>query len=241
MTPHFFVGEDRIAGDEALLDDDDTRHLVTVLRARPGSAATVSDGAGTVWSATYAGLADGTARMALQGATFAPAPRPTLTVVHALPKQRKLDEVVQRLTELGVTRIVPVASERSQVHLEPAKATKAVARWRAVAVAAAKQSKRSRIPIVDEVGAWDTAFGSDMPGMVCWEEAKSGLRDVLSAIADPDEMVIAVGPEGGLTPAEVERSGLPAASLGASILRTETAAVVAAAAVTYHFGLMEPA
>ena len=240
MTPHFFVDEQDPGTDEVLLGAEDTRHLVTVLRARSGSPATVADGTGSIWTARYEGMAGDAARLVLLERTLVDLPRPALTVVHALPKQRKLDEVVQRLTELGVHRIVPVHSDRSQVHLDERKAAKTVQRWRAVAVAAAKQSRRARIPQIANVGAWADAFTAGSPGVVCWEESTTGLRQVLNAHAAPAEFVLAVGPEGGLTRHEVAACGLPDASMGPSILRTETAALVAAAAVSYHFGLMEP-
>ncbi len=238
MTPHFFVRPEQIDGEQARLDAEDTRHLVTVLRARPGVPASVADGTGSVWAGTYAGLQDGQAVVALGQQETLPDPEPAITVVHALPKQRKLDDVIQRLTELGVDRIVPVHSERSQVELDERRAAKAVARWRTVALAAAKQSRRARPALVDEVGSWNTAFEAGVPGVVCWEGSTTPLGLVLDAIRSPQRFVIAIGPEGGLTEAEVDASGLPAVSLGRSILRTETAALVAASAVTYHYGLM---
>lgn len=241
MTPHFFVPGIAAGADEVLLDEADTRHLVTVLRGRPGTPVTVADGSGSIWQGTYRGEVDGAAAVTLGPATVRQPRRPAITVVHSLPKQRKLDDVVQRLTELGVDRIVPVSSARSQVELDERRAAKAVARWRAVALAAAKQSRRARLPEIAEVGAWSTAFAPGVPGVVAWEESTAGLRAVLDTVEHPDELVVGVGPEGGLTPAEVEASGLPAASLGPDILRTETAALVATAAVRFHFGLMEPA
>ena len=240
MTPHFFVAGPAGA-DEVLLDESDTRHLVTVLRARPGLALTVADGSGTIWSGAFRGVADGSAVVELNEATTVAPTRPTITVVHALPKQRKLDDVVQRLTEMGVDRIVAVHSDRSQVELDERRAAKAVDRWRAVALAAAKQSRRARLPEIGEVGTWSTAFPPGAPGLVAWEESTDGLGTVLDTIEDPAELVLGVGPEGGLTAAEVAASGLPHASLGRDILRTETAALVATAAVRYHYGLMEPA
>lgn len=241
MIPHFFVDEQDPDAREVLLDGEDTRHLVTVLRAREGAPATVADGTGSVWTARFRGLAGEVARLELEARRVVATPSPALTVVHALPKQRKLDEVVQRLTELGVHRIVPVHSARSQVHLDERKAAKAVTRWRAIALAAAKQSRRARLPIIDDVGDWTGAFNGDDPGVVCWEESATGLREVLDEQRQPAAFILAVGPEGGLTADEVAATGLPHASMGPSILRTETAALVAAAAVSYHFGLMEPA
>lgn len=237
MTPHFFVSSDHLDGDIALLDADDTRHLATVLRARSGDTVTVADGAGSVWSGRYEGEAAGHARIALGERRTIERRLPTLTVIHALPKQRKLDDVIQRLVEVGVDHVVPVHSERSQVHLDARKAARAVQRWRAVALAAAKQSQRAFLPRIDDVGAWTSAFPG-VSGIVCWEESTVPLRDALDHTTAGDEFVVAIGPEGGLTPAEVAVTGMPHASLGPTILRTETAALVAVSAVSYHLGLM---
>ena len=239
MTAHFFVAPSDVDGETATLDEDDTHHLATVLRARPGLPASVADGSGTVWTGAFAGLHDGRAQIRLESAVTVADDRPRITVVHALPKQRKLDEVVQRLTELGVDRIVPVTSARSQVEFDDRRAAKAVARWRAIATAAAKQSRRTRLPVIDDIGTWDAAFGGVASGVVAWEESDRGLRSVLDGVGAADDLVVGIGPEGGLDAEEVVRTGLPHASLGRTVLRTETAAIVAVAAVRFHYGLME--
>ena len=241
MTNHFFVAPERIdEGSVAFLDDDDTHHLTTVLRARPGAPVTVADGAGTVWSGRFEGVRGDAARIALLDEVFRPPERPRITVVHALPKQRKLDDVIQRLTELGVDRIVPVHSSRSQVELDERKAAKALARWRAVAMAAAKQSRRARLVEIAPVGEWLSAVAGQQAGVVCWEESHTGLRSALETVGPVAALVVAIGPEGGLTGEEVAACGFPDASLGSTILRTETAALVAVSAVRYHYGLLEP-
>lgn len=226
--PHFFAAVD---GDRAVLREDDVRHLTTVLRARPGELVSVSDGRGSIWQGRLAGGDPGVVE--LQQRWDVPRARPAITVIHALPKARKLDDVVQRLTEIGVERIVPVHSERSMVRLDPAKAPKAWARWQAVAYAAAKQSRRAWLPVVAPVATWAEAFPQEAVGVVLWEESETPLRDVVAALPDADEILLAIGPEGGLTEAEVAATGLPHASLGATVLRTETAALVAVAAVGF--------
>jgi 16S rRNA (uracil1498-N3)-methyltransferase len=232
--PHFLIGPADHDGQSATVRGDDARHLATVLRARPGEAVSLADGTGALYEGRVAAVSSSAVRVAITGSTTVPPPRPRVTVVHALPKGRKLDDVVQRLTELGVDRIVPVHSVRSQVRLEPVKAQRAVARWRAVALAAAKQSRRARLLEVAEVGEWGDAFDG-RPGVVLWEESSIPLRDALPA-TPPDELVVAVGPEGGLTAEEVTASRLPHATLGPTILRTETAALVAVSAVLYATG-----
>jgi 16S rRNA (uracil1498-N3)-methyltransferase len=242
VTSHFFVAPERIdGGSVALLDAEDTHHLTTVLRARTGTEVSVADGSGTVWSGRYDGLRDGEACVALLDRADHPPQVPQITVVHALPKQRKLDDVIQRLTELGVDRIVPVHSARSPVELDDRKAAKALARWRAVAMAAAKQSRRARLTQIAPVGDWATAFADAGTGVVCWEESTTGLRAALERVGAADALTVGIGPEGGLTADEVAGAGLPDASLGNTVLRTETAALVAVSAIRYHFGLMEPA
>jgi 16S rRNA (uracil1498-N3)-methyltransferase len=234
--PHVFVPYGR-QGDTVTLSPDDGRHLARVLRARRGDPVSVSDGAGTVWQARVAAVAGDDVTVELGDQHHVAARAPRMVVVHALPKQRKLDDVVQRLVEIGVDEIRPVHSARSQVVLDGAKADKAVQRWRAVAHAAAKQSRRAWLPVVSDVGAWAEAFGAGAAGVVCWEESRVPLREVLAALGTPAELVVGVGPEGGLTPKEVQAAGLPHATLGPTVLRTETAALVAVAAVRYEQGL----
>jgi 16S rRNA (uracil1498-N3)-methyltransferase len=235
--PHFLVPPSAIDGDRAELTGDDARHLAVVLRAGPGAPVSLADGTGSLLQTRVTHAAPDRVGLAVTERRDVPAPRPSLTVVQALPKGRKLDEVVMRLTEVGVDRLVPVHSARSQVRLDAAKAAKALARWRAVAHAAAKQSRRVRPLEVAEVGEWATAFpaadegGRPPAGAVLWEEGGAPLRSLVEAAGDVDALVLAIGPEGGLTREEVRVTGLPAATLGETILRTETAALVAASVV----------
>jgi 16S rRNA (uracil1498-N3)-methyltransferase len=232
--PHFFVDPadvdlDARPAPRAVVRGHEAAHLAVVLRAQPGAAVSLADGRGRVYAGRVARAARDEVIVQVDAGRDVPPPRPRLTVVHGLPKRRKLDEVVQRLTELGVDRLVPVTTERSEVRLDGERAARAVARWRAVALAAAKQSRRARLLEVAEVGRWAAAFQPGTRGAVLWEEAAISLRAVLDP--DADELVLGVGPEGGLTAAEVAAAGLPAASLGPTVLRTETAALVAATAV----------
>lgn len=237
--PHFFVEPADVDGDEALLRGDQARHLAVVLRARPGDPVSLADGTGARYRARVEDAAPEAVRLRVLEREIVPEPLPRLTVVQALPKGRKLDEVVEKLSEIGVDRLAPVHSARSPVVLDAAKAAKARARWEAVALAAAKQSRRARPLEVAEVGQWRGAFPDGVAGVVLWEEAGTPLRDVLAGLTAqgaPEELILAVGPEGGLTAEEVRDSGLPAAGLGPTILRTETAALVAAASALTLLG-----
>src|SRR5688572_17573361 len=110
--PHVFV--DATDAGRATISGDDATHLIRVLRIRRGDPVSVSDGRGTMWQGEVATVTDTVGVRLADERDVAP-PSPRITVVHALPKQRKLDDVVQRLTELGVDEIRPVHSARSQV------------------------------------------------------------------------------------------------------------------------------
>jgi 16S rRNA (uracil1498-N3)-methyltransferase len=223
--PHFIVGPGAVVDGEAVLGGEDARHLLRVLRARPGDPVSLSDGCGVVWQAAVADVSGADVRLALGDRWRVPSPRPRVTVVQALPKGRKLDGVVQRLSEVGVDRLVPVTTSRSESRLDHERAERALRRWRAVALAAAKQARRAHVLEVTEVAAWPGVVGA--AGVVLWEEATTALAEALPA-GDVGEVVLAVGPEGGLEAAEVQACGLAPATLGPTILRTETAALVAA-------------
>ena len=236
MVPHFLVDPDAVHGDSVALGPEEAWHLVGVLRARPGDRVTVADGTGAVYTTRIARVQQDAVTLAVVAVEHVTAIRPRLTVVHALPKGRKLDDVVQRLTELDVDRLIPVRSARTEMELTPEKADKVVARWRAVALAAAKQSRRVRPLEIAPVSTWTAAFAEGLPGVICWEEAVSPLREHLEGLLDADAVVLGIGPEGGLTREEVEATGLPACSLGPTILRTQTAALVAATALLTLLG-----
>lgn len=233
--PHFFCAD--LDGSSAVLRGQEARHLAVVLRARAGDPVSLADGRATLCQAQVRTASAEEVTCEILARHHVPPPRTSLTVVHALPKGRKLDDVVQRLSEVGVDRLVPVHSQRAQVSMRGDKAAKALARWRAVALAAGKQARRVRLLDVADVGRWEQAFGEAAAGAVLWEQASQRLRAVLGeATGGAPELVLGVGPEGGLTAEEVAAAGLPAATLGATILRTETAALVAASVVLADLG-----
>jgi 16S rRNA (uracil1498-N3)-methyltransferase len=233
-VPYVFVDAADCSGGRVALRGPVAHHVLTVLRRGRGDAVSVADGSGAVRRCRIDRVRDGEAACAVTATADVPLPAPAVRAVCGLPRQRKLDDVVQRLTELGVDEIVPVHTARSQVRLEGTRADRAVARWRAVARAAAEQSRRSRLPVVAPVTAWTDAFTGVTDGVVLWEDAKTALATV--AFDGAARVSIGVGPEGGLTAAEVDAAGVPAAGLGSTILRTETAAVVGPALVLHRVG-----
>lgn len=199
--------------DAPALSADDRHHLERVRRLRPGDALSVGDGAGRYRAVRFG------PELAIDGAiaSVPPSPRP-ITIAFALTKGDKPELVVQKLVEIGVDRIVPFVAERTVLRWEPTKAARSLARWRAVARAAAAQAHRPHLAAVAEL----TTFAE-----------VAALRGAALAHPDGDPLragttTVLIGPEGGWSPAE-EAAVRHRAAIGPHILRAETAAIVAGA------------
>lgn len=233
---------DRGPGEVVPLPSDEHGHLRKVLRLGDGAPLEVADGAG--WSATGELVGDDVRLTSV--ARFEPRPRPALVVIHALPKGRKLDEVVRLLTELGVDRIVPAETDHSVVRLRGDKGVRAAERWRSVASAAGNQSRRAWRCEVDLPRPLDAALDALAPlggGLVAQVGAERSVGQGLEVLgADPGAVVLAVGPEGGWSEEEVEMltgRALVPVTLGPTVLRTEHAASVLTAIAGYILGRLD--
>ena len=220
--PHVFVGD--VEAPE--LASDDRHHLDRVLRLRAGDPLTISDGRGRWRQARFGPEVEPTGPVAVDHQ-----PAPTLTVAFALVKGERPELVVQKLTELGMDRIVPFAAERSVVRWDPAKADKQLERLRRVAREAAMQSRRSWLPQVDGLASFDDVLA--LPGAVAAD--RSGTPLTL------DTPTVLIGPEGGWAPGERGRFRATV-GLGAQVLRAETAALAAGTLLgALRSGLVAPA
>jgi 16S rRNA (uracil1498-N3)-methyltransferase len=215
----------RAAGAHVLVDDVDTptlsdadaHHMFRVLRVRPGETVTATDGAGR-WRTCRAG--DGELETTGEVQTVARRVTP-LTVACTIPKQDRPEWIVQKLTELGVDRIVLLHAERSVVRWNAERADRHVAKLRRVAAEALQQSRGVWLPeIVGPVPAIDV-----LPTAAAAEPGASPI-----GIA---HTVVAIGPEGGWAPAELDAAATTV-SIGRTVLRVETAAIVAAARMVMH-------
>jgi len=231
-VPHFFTNDVRF--DVVTLTGPEAAHASRALRVRVGEIISVGNGAGGVVTATVEDVGT-VVRARVIERLQVPKPRPVLTVYPAVPKSGKLEVVVQKLTELGVERIVPWFAERTVVRWDELKAHANGDRLRAVGFEACKQSRRAWL-----VEVADPMHLTTVPeGTVVLHEQERGvrLREVLRP--EPDAVGIVIGPEGGLSEAEVERlraGGAIIAGLGEQILRTETAAIVTAALTLSRYG-----
>jgi 16S rRNA (uracil1498-N3)-methyltransferase len=209
-VPHVFVADAAMP----VLADEDRHHLERVLRVRVGEEVTVADGRGA-WRVCrfLAGGALEPVAAVEERARLTPA----ITVAFAVTKGDKPEVVVQKLTELGVDRIVPFRAERSVARWEGERAERHLGRLRKVAREAAMQSRRAYLPDVDDIVEFASAAA--LPG--------AALADAGGAPPSLVSPVLLIGPEGGWT--DAERSvGLPIVGLGSDVLRAETAAIAAA-------------
>jgi 16S rRNA (uracil1498-N3)-methyltransferase len=231
-SAHVFVPE---LPDTLQLDGDDAHHLSRVLRLRGGEGVTAADGAGG-WRLYV--VTAGARLQATAPEQREPELQPRLAVAFALTKGDKPELAIQKLTELGVDRILPVLAERSIARPEPDRAAAQVQRWRRVAREAGRQSRRARLPEVADLAPLASLVGH--PGLVVAERGGAPLAALEPAIGD--EVLIVVGPEGGLTDPEVELlAPVFRLSLGYHVLRAETAAVAAAAVFAVIRGARPPA
>lgn len=224
------------AGAVVTLPEAAAHHATRVLRLSPGDAVAVFNGDGTAWRGTLTTLRPTVAvRLDAQGPAE-PAPRCPITLVQALASGDKMDWVVQKATELGVSAIVPLAARRSVLKLAGARADKRVAHWRNVAIAACEQSGRNRVPEIADIVSLEAWLAHAHGGWVLSPEGGDALRD---KPAPAGALSVLVGPESGWDADELARMalrGIEPVRLGPRVLRTETAGLAALAAVQALWG-----
>lgn len=235
--PVFLVGSlaGTGAGDDVVLDGDEARHAVVVRRIAVGEEVALTDGAGTTAVCTVAAT-DSTRLRATVSAVLVSEPElPRVVVVQAIAKGDRGELAVEMLTEVGVDVIVPWAAARSVAVWRGDRVAKSLARWRSTAREAAKQARRSWFPVVADMVTTDEVVdllrNASVP-VVLHESASGPLADI--PVPGRAEIVIVVGPEGGLTDEELAAFaavGAEAVRLGSSVLRTSTAGVAATAAL----------
>ena len=234
----FFAENIDISGGEAVLSGDEARHLRNVLRFREGDSVLLIDGSGSEYEAEIAELSEASVRLRILGSRACSAdPETRVTLFQCLPKQGKMELIIQKCVELGVWEIRPVSSARCVVKPD-GKDTKLI-RWNKVSAEAAKQCGRATVPRVAQVEPLSKAelSGFDLVLIPYENEGDVTLKNVLRGAPAPKSIAVIIGPEGGFEPSEVERvigMGGRAVSLGRRILRTETAGMAALAQIMYE-------
>ena len=239
-TPRFHIPVPLSVAATLNLPEAAAHHAARVVRLRSGDAVTLFNGQGGEYAAQITAIGKHAVTVAIErhDPVERESPLP-VTLVQALSSGERMDLTIQKAVELGVTRIVPVESERSVVRLKGERAGKRVAHWQQVAISACEQCGRNRIPevrMISPLNAWLAAEVNDALRWVLLPGADSALRD-LPRPQKPIELL--VGPEGGLTDNEAaaaRRAGYQPVRLGPRVLRTETAAPALLAALQALWG-----
>jgi 16S rRNA (uracil1498-N3)-methyltransferase len=238
--PVFLAPAGELGGDVIVLSGPEGRHGATVRRLTPGERVDVTDGAGNLAECVVTQAGGGMLHLAVRSRRVEPPADPAVVVVQALPKGDRGPLAVELMTEAGVDVIVPWAAQRCVTQWHGERGERALARWRATAREAAKQSRRARFPEVAGLASTPDvirAVGSAALAVLLDPVAASALSTV--PLPSSGDLVVIVGPEGGLSPAETAAlagAGAVAAHLGPTVLRTSTAGLVAASVMLSRAG-----
>ena len=240
---HFFTGEDLTEAKKVYLVEEDTHHLLNVLRAGIGDQIEVSDACGRTYSCTILETEDKTAVCSVDHEIEQNRELSCdITLFQSIAKGEKMDWVIQKAVELGVTRIVPMITGRTIARPDPKSAAHKTQRWSRIAESAAKQCGRAVIPEIGEVVMFPEAL-SQAKSCDCFifpYECAAGMaysREIFSSIQPGMTVSVMIGPEGGFKLSEVSEAkaaGAHILTLGNRILRTETAALTALSWLVYQ-------
>ena len=239
--PPVFLSEPAaLAADHVVLDGPEGRHAATVRRLAVGERVDLTDGAGLVAGCVVTAARPGALELSVLDRRHEPRPDPVLTVVQALPKGEHGPLAVDLMTEGGVDVIVPWAAQRCVTRWQGDRGDRALARWRAAAREAAKQARRAWLPEVTEpAGTRELLARVTQASLAVLLDPAAPV--LLSELELPGSggIVMIVGPEGGVSPAEAAEltgAGAVAARLGPAVLRTSSAGLVAATIVASRCG-----
>ena len=240
MALHFLLDDGPLqagAGDDVVLTGAEAHHAATVRRVRVGEEVTLGDGRGAWLEAVVEAVAPREVTVRVRSREDVPAPTRRVVLVQALAKGDRDELAVQAATELGVDEIVPWQAARSISRWDAAKAAKGVARWQSIVREAAKQAHRAWVPVVRQ--RVTTAQLGSRSGLLLVLEPEATAALSRADLGDADELVLVVGPEGGIAPEELAAladAGATPVRLGETVLRTSTAGPAALAVVSTLLG-----
>lgn len=229
---HFFVIPDQVQEDKIYIEGSDVNHIKNVLRMRVSEEVTINDGNNQSYLCKIRTFEDEQVVLDIIESKTTDSELPSkIYLFQGLPKQDKMELIVQKAVELGAYQVIPVATKRAVVKLDEKKAAKKVTRWQQIAESAAKQAGRGYIPEVHEVMNYREAleYAKSLDVVLIPYELAEGMREtkeILASIKKGDSIGVFIGPEGGFEREEVEKAiemGAKVITLGKRILRTETA------------------
>jgi 16S rRNA (uracil1498-N3)-methyltransferase len=244
-TPRIYLPSDMRRGDMCELDGETRHYLKSVLRMKAGESLRLFNGTGKEYEAVVRNIGSGGVTVEITGESVIPARPISITLSQGLPKAGKMDFIVQKATELGADRIIPFLASRSVPRLTPDGAEAKAARWRRIALEAARKCGSGGIPEIKGIMSFEGMLkeaGEEPLKLILWEEETgTGLREIMHAgrYADTRDFFVVVGPEGGFTGKEVETAlsrNFISVSMGNRILKAETAALAILSILHYERG-----
>lgn len=240
---NFYIEKTDITENIATISGEEAQHISRVLRMKKGDKVTLCDGEGMFYEAVLSDFSDKTVTAEITSSRKAETePYVQVTIFQGVPKNPKLETIIQKLTEIGAVRLVPMDTKRAVAKLD--KENK-VDRLRKIAREAAKQSKRGIVPeVLSPVSFKDAvkmAAEADLALIPYEEEKEMSLKKALVG-KTPKTVSVMIGPEGGFDSEEIRlamESGITSVTLGKRILRTETAPLTVCSAILYELGEME--
>lgn len=238
--PVFLAEAADLAGDRVLLTGAEGRHAADVRRLTAGERVDLTDGSGLLAECVVTGTQRGQLELAVRARRVVPPPQPAVVVVQAIPKGDRGQLAVELMTEVGADVIMPWAAERCVVRWQGERGERALDRWRSTAREAAKQARRNRVPeVTGPAGLAGVAARATAAACAVLLDPQAPAALTGLPLPGSGELVLIVGPEGGISPAEgraLSEAGAVPAHLGPTVMRTSTAGAVAAALLLSRSG-----
>jgi len=238
----FYVPKESIDGNRILISGREAHHILDVMRLKVSDRVIVFDGTGK----EYIGVVKEAGRRSLSleiTATrdAARKERCGITLIQAIPKKEKMDYIVEKATELGAARIIPIITERTIPEWSDSKKAVTVERWKKISLEAAKQCGRADIPAIGAISGVEDAIksvdGYGLKLIAALSDKAVKLKAALKGTRT-DKVAVAIGPEGDFTAQEIaccEKSGFKVVGLGPRVLKSDTAGLAALAAINYEY------
>jgi 16S rRNA (uracil1498-N3)-methyltransferase len=239
--PLFFISPAQVFGSTIMIAGEDVRHIAIVMRMKAGDKLLLRDGKGTEYTVKIADIGRSDIKTEILAQSEKELPSLHITLGQGLPKSDKMDFIVQKATELGVSSIVPIVTSRTIVKIKNEE--NRIARWQKIAREAAMQSNRIDIPHIEGITMFSDFIGTLGAGpcqllLLPWEEGTEPIKNIFRQKAKTQGIAVLIGPEGGYSSAEAMTArdkGFHLVSLGPNILRTETAAMAVLSMIRYEF------
>lgn len=238
----FYVPREMVKDSRIYISGQEARHILNVMRLKVSDDVLVFDGTGKEYIGVIKEVASGSLVVdILVTRSYPGGERVKITLIQAIPKKEKMDNIVEKSTELGVSLIIPVLTERTIVNWDERKMISSVERWRRIALEASKQCGRVNIPAVSEIKSLENVIKNmndyNLSLMAALVDDAMNLKDAIKSFKSGN-IALAIGPEGDFTPSEIsgaKAKNFKVVNLGPRVLKSDTAGLAALAAMNHEF------